>query len=82
MNKEIDKHTENLANERVETTRKRIAHALNLIEAANEDMKWACDSMDWNPDVTWQIDEAATKLGFALATLSRWHDETQDVSEV
>lgn len=78
----IESDKEKLANERVETTSKRIAHALNLIEAANQEMKWACESMGWNDDITWQIDEAAAKLGFALATLTRWHDVTQDVSEV
>lgn len=30
---------------------------------------------DWDAEVKWQIEEAACKLGFALATLSTWLDE-------
>ena len=72
---------EKLSNERVENTKKRVAHALNLLEAANREMKWACEYMEWNDEVTYQIDEAMLKLGMALATLERWHDDN-DVSEV
>lgn len=72
---------EKLANERVENTKKRVAHALNLLEAASQEMKWACKSMEWNDEVAYQIEEGMLKLGMALATLERWHDEC-DVSEV
>ena len=75
----IDK--EKLANERVESTKKRVAHALNLLEAANQEMKWACESMGWNDEVIFQIEDSMLKLGMALATLERWHDDN-DVSEV
>ncbi len=72
---------EKLANERVERTKKRVAHALNLLEAASQEMKWACESMGWNDEVVFQIEEGMLKLGMALATLERWHDDN-DVSEV
>ena len=72
---------EKLSNERVENTKKRVAHALNLLEVASQEMKWACESMGWNDEVTQQIEEGMLKLGMALATLERWHDDN-DVSEV
>lgn len=72
---------EKLANERVERTKKRVAHALNLLEAANQEMKCACESMGWNDEVIFQIEDGMLKLGMALATLERWHDDN-DVSEV
>ena len=74
---EKEKH----ANERVESTKKRVAHALNLLEAASQEMKWACESMGWNDEVVFQIEDSMLKLGMALATLERWHDDN-DVSEV
>ena len=72
---------EKLANERVESTKKRVAHALNLLEAASQEMKWSCESMGWNDEVVFQIEEGMLKLGMALATLECWHDDN-DVSEV
>ena len=30
---------------------------------------------DWDAEVKWQVEEAACKLGFALAALSTWFDE-------
>lgn len=72
---------EKLSNERVENTKKRVAHALNLLETASQEMKWACESMGWNDEVVFQIEDSMLKLGMALATLERWHDDN-DVSEV
>ena len=72
---------EKLSNERVENAKKRVAHAINLLEAANQEMKWACESMGWNDEIIFQIEEGMLKLGMALAILERWHDDN-DVSEV
>ena len=72
---------EKLANDRVESTKKRVAHALNLLEAASQEMKWTCSDMGWNDEVVFQIEDGMLKLGMALATLERWHDDN-DVSEV
>ena len=33
---------------------------------------------DWNSEIKYQIEEAATKLGFALATLTNWFDDEPD----
>ena len=75
----IDK--EKLAAERVENSKKRVAHALNLLESASQEMKWACESMGWNDEVAYQIEDSMLKLGIALATLVRWNDDA-DVNEV
>lgn len=72
---------EKLANERVENSKKRIAHALNLLEVVAQEMKWACESMKWNDEVAYQIEDAVLKLGPALATLVRWNDDN-DVNEL
>lgn len=130
------KRLDKLNTERIETTRKRvahairlinnpisclnegrsypdhktdIAHAINLLETAVEELRWACDHFSWDTATADQIDEAAgllgtvlaeyeidedplmmgysgaealAKLGYALATLTRWFDDDQDVSEV
>ena len=75
----IDK--EKLAAERVENSKKRVAHALNLLEVTSQEMKWACESMGWNDEVAYQIEDAMLKLGIALATLVRWNDDT-NVNEI
>lgn len=76
------KDKEELAQERVENTKKRVAHALNLIEVGRRELGWACESMNWNDEILCELDDAATKLGFALATLVRWNDPDQDESEI
>lgn len=76
---DIDK--KKLSEERVENTKKRVAHALNLLEVASQEMKWACEAMGWNDEVAYQIEDGMLKLGTALATLVRWNDDN-DVSEV
>ena len=64
-----------LSNERVENAKKRIAKCLNMLEVVAQELDWACKAEDWNDEVVYQINEAATKLGFSLATLERWNDE-------
>lgn len=72
---------EAIANERIENSRKRIAHALNLLETAQRELHWACESMEWNDEVAYDVEEAITKLGPALATLVRWDDDA-DCNEI
>ena len=79
--KTLNTDKEKIAAERVENSKKRVAHALNLLETASQEMKWACESMSWNDEVIFQIEDGMLKLGMALATLERWHDDN-DVSEV
>lgn len=64
-----------LTNERIERSKKAIAKILNQLETVEQELKWACELADWNPDVAYQVEEAATKLGFALATLTNWFDD-------
>ena len=40
-----------LAEERISKSAGCIAKALNLLEAATEDIRLACDSQDWNDEV-------------------------------
>lgn len=63
------------AQSHISNAHKNIANALNIIEAAQQELYWAFDDMpDWNDDIKYQIQEAAEKLGYALATLTNWND--------
>lgn len=70
-----------LSNERIENGRKRLAKCLNMLETTSQEIKWACEMENWNDEVALQIDEAATRLGFALATLTRWNDDPDEDGE-
>jgi hypothetical protein len=67
-----------LAYKRIEESKKMVAKAINILEAAVERVKWACDDGDWDSGVAYQIEEAAEKLGYALATLTTWDDEDKE----
>lgn len=67
-------YKEKLANERVENALKNIAKILNQLETTSQELKWACESQNWNDDITYQVDDAAIKLGYALATLVNWNE--------
>jgi len=75
MENTVDTEKLALAEERIKNGLKRVAKCLNMLETASQEIKWACESQRWNDDVAFQIDEAATKLGFALATLTNWDDD-------
>ena len=62
--------------EQIERSRKRLAKCLNLLEAVTGELEYVFEqNSDWNSDVKWQIEEAVTKLGFSLATLTNWFDD-------
>ena len=63
--------------EQIDRSVKRLAKALNLIEALRDELEFVFEQTDWNDEVKWQIDEAASKLGFALATLNTWYDDAE-----
>ena len=66
--------------ENIDRSVKRLAKALNIIEALHQDLEFVFDRRtDWNSEVNWQIEEAASKLGFALATLATWFEDAEDV---
>lgn len=77
MEKKKDQALE-LANERIERAKKSLAKCLSMLETSSQEVKWACESQNWNEDVAYLMDEAATKLGFALATLVQWDDEPEE----
>ena len=64
--------------ENIDRSVKRLAKALNIIEALHQDLEFVFEHTDWNSEVNWQIEEAASKLGFALATLSTWYDDPEE----
>ena len=64
--------------EQIDRSVKRLAKALNIIEALHSDLEFVFEHTDWNSEVNWQIEEAASKLGFALATLSTWYDDPEE----
>ena len=65
--------------EQIDRSVKRLAKALNIIEALHNDLEFVFEqNPTWNSEVNWQIEEAASKLGFALATLSTWFEDAEE----
>ena len=64
--------------EQIDRSVKRLAKALNLIEAMRDELQFVFEQTEWNDEVKYQIDEAAAKLGFSLATLSTWYDDPEE----
>ena len=64
--------------EQIDRSVKRLAKALNIIEALHGELEFVFEHTDWNSEVNWQIEEAASTLGFALATLNNWYDDTEE----
>ena len=65
--------------ENIDRSVKRLAKALNIIEALHQDLEFVFERRtDWNSEVNGQIEEAASKLGFALATLSTWFEDAEE----
>ena len=64
--------------EQIECSRKRLAKCLNLLEAVTDELEYVFEqNTDWNSEIKYQIEEAATKLGFSLATLTNWFDDEE-----
>lgn len=53
----------------IEKVKLDIAHAGNLLEAAEEEMRWACEWFEWNDDICRQIDNSIAKIGRSLSQL-------------
>ena len=64
--------------ENIDRSVKRLAKALNIIEAMRDELQFVFEQTEWNDEVKYQIDEAAAKLGFSLATLSTWYDDAEE----
>ena len=68
--------------EQIERSRKRLAKCLNLLEAVTNDLEFVFEqNRDWNSEIKYQIEEAACKLGFSLATLTTWYDDDETEEE-
>ena len=64
--------------EQIDRSVKRLARALNIIEAMRDELQFVFEQTEWNDEVIYQIEEAASKLGFALATLNNWYDDPEE----
>ena len=68
--------------EQIERSGKRLAKCLNLLEAVTNDLEFVFEqNRDWNSEIKYQIEEAACKLGFSLATLTTWYDDDETEEE-
>ena len=68
--------------EQIERSRKRLAKCLNLLEAVTNDLEFVFEqNRDWDSEIQWQIEKAASKLGFSLATLTNWFDDEPEEQE-
>ena len=68
--------------EQIERSRKRLAKCLNLLEAVTGELEFVFEqNRDWNSEIKYQIEEAACKLGFSLATLTNWYDDEPEEQE-
>ena len=60
----------------IEYERKLIAKCLNQLENVHCNLE-VNPVLKQNLELKWQIEEAACKLGFSLATLSNWYDDEE-----
>ena len=68
--------------EQIERSGKRLAKCLSLLEAVTNDLDYVFEqNRDWNSEIKYQIEEAAVKLGFSLATLTTWYDDDESEKE-
>ena len=68
--------------EQINRSCKRLAKCLNLLEAVTNDLEFVFEqNRDWNSEIKYQIEEAACKLGFSLATLTKWYDDEPEEQE-
>lgn len=53
-----------------------------LLDAAHEEMNWACKHFEWNDDVCIEMEKAIKAIGYALAEVAHptWSDEHDTVS--
>ena len=66
----------NLTKQRIEDSRLRIAKSINNLEGVHQTLDWVFETNPkWNSDVKYQVEEAITKLGMSLATLTTWWDD-------
>lgn len=72
------RNMEAISLERVEKAKKRISKILNMLQITNQELKWACESQDWNEDIIYDIEDAGLKLGYVLASLMNWDEDIPD----
>lgn len=55
---------------------KDISKAVNLIESAEEELRWACNYFNWDCDICYQLNEACYEFGRVIAGIIA--DEKED----
>jgi len=70
-----------LSNKRIEDAKRRVAKCVGMLETTSQELKWACEAEGWNDEVAYLIEEASTKLGYALAALVRWDDPEESFKD-
>lgn len=77
-----DTMLESLNAEKITKISEDIAHAVNLLEAGVEEMKWACEWFEWDSGVCDMIDDAVAHLGIGIARLiGPGEDDIEDLSD-
>lgn len=59
-----------------------VAHASNILEAAVNEMRWACEHFGWNDGVCEQIDAAIRDFGMSIALSVRFNPDENDPMDV
>ena len=63
----------------IERSRKRIAKCLNILELVYNELEFVFEqNPNWDADIKWQVETAACKLGFSLASLSNWYGDEEE----
>ena len=71
--------TSDLTRQRIEDSRLRIAKSINILEGVHQTLDWVFETNPkWNSEVKYQVEEAITKLGMSLATLTTWWEDDEE----
>lgn len=68
-----------LTKQRIEDSRLKIAKSINSLEGVHQTLDWVFETNPkWNSEVKYQVEEAITKLGMSLATLTTWWEDDEE----
>lgn len=62
----------------IDTALNDIARAVNLLESAEEEMRWACRHFGWDDRICDQIDGACADLGMCLSKILNKSDDEDE----
>lgn len=68
-----------LTKQRIEDSRVHIARTINTLESVHQTLEWVFETNpEWNSGLKYQVEEAITKLGMSLATLTTWWEDDEE----